>query len=410
VTFTTSMDEPALRTGSAVPTHAPVRERVEAVDVVRGIIMVLMALDHTRDFFGDVGANPTNLATATVPLFFTRWVTHFCAPTFFLLTGTGAWLSRCRRSTGDLSRFLITRGLWLILLELTVVRFFWQFNLDYRLTMLTVLWALGWAMIVLGALVHLPVRVVGAIGVVMIATHNLLDRVQPVTFGALAPLWSVLHAPGVIAPGPGHVVFGAYPLIPWIGVTAAGYALGSLWNLPADRRRAALLRLGFAVIAAFVVLRAVNLYGDPRPWAPQSGAMLTVASFLNLNKYPPSLLFLLMTLGPVLLALRALDGHTPAWLRPAQVFGKVPMFYYILHVLVLHLLAAAACLVRYGTARSVMESPTLDRFPMTQLPGWPAPLPVVYIIWIGVVLVLYPCCRWYAAVKRRSPSPWLSYL
>jgi uncharacterized membrane protein len=386
------------------------RERVHSVDVVRGIIMVLMALDHTRDFFGDLGANPTNIATTTVPLFFTRWVTHFCAPTFFLLTGTGAWLARRQRSTADLSRFLITRGLWLILLELTVMRFLWQFNVDYRLTLLTVLWALGWAMIVLGALVHIPVRIVGAIGVVMIATHNLLDGLQPGMFGALQPLWSVLHAPGFVVPGPEHVVFTAYPLIPWIGVTAAGYALGSLWDLPSERRRALMLRLGLGLVAAFLLLRALNLYGDPRPWTPQPGAMLTVASFLNLNKYPPSLLFLLMTLGPVLLALRALDGRTPAWLRPAQLFGKVPMFYYILHVLVLHLLALAAALARYGTARPAMESPTLDRFPMTQLPGWPVSLPVVYLIWIGAVLLLYPCCRWYAQVKRRSSGPWLSYL
>jgi uncharacterized membrane protein len=389
---------------------ATLRQRVDAVDVVRGIIMILMALDHTRDFFGDAAANPTNLATTTTALFFTRWVTHFCAPTFFLLTGTGAWLSRRRRSTGDLSRFLVTRGLWLILLEVTVVRFFWQFNVDYRLTLLNVLWALGWSMIVLGALVWLPVRVIGAIGVVMIATHNFLDGVQATTFGALAPVWSLLHAPNFILPGPAHVVFSAYPLIPWIGVTAAGYALGALWDRPAERRRAVLLRLGLGMIAALLLLRTFNVYGDPRPWAPQAHASLTVISFLNLNKYPPSLLFLLMTLGPVMLVLRAVDARTPRVLRPAQVIGKVPMFYYILHVLLLHLVAVAASLARYGTARPAIESPTLDRFPMTQLPGWPASLPVVYLIWIGVVLALYPCCRWYAAVKRRSRNPWLSYL
>jgi uncharacterized membrane protein len=383
---------------------------VEAVDVVRGIIMILMALDHTRDYFGDLAANPTNLATTTPALFFTRWVTHFCAPTFFLLTGVGAYLSRRRRSTRDLSRFLVTRGLWLIVLELTVVRFFWQFNVDYRLTVLTVLWALGWAMILLGVLVHLPVRIVGAIGVLMIATHNLFDRVQAGAFGALAPLWSVLHAPNIVVPGPEHVVFVAYALIPWVGVTAAGYALGSLWDLPVDRRRSMLLRLGLSCIAAFVALRAFNLYGEPRPWAPQAQAALTVVSFLNLNKYPPSLLFLLMTIGPVLLVLRALDARTPRPLRPAQVIGEVPMFYYVMHILLLHLAALAASVARYGTARPAMESPTLDRFPMTQLPGWPASLPVVYLVWIGVVLALYPLCRWYAALKRRSNNRWLSYL
>ncbi len=386
------------------------RERVDVVDVVRGIIMILMALDHTRDYFGDASASPTNLATTTAALFFTRWVTHFCAPTFFLLTGTGAYLSRRRRSVGDLSRFLVTRGLWLIVLELTVARFFWQFNVDYRITLLNVLWALGWAMIVLGLLVRLPVRAVAAIGMVMIATHNLLDGVQTASFGALAPLWTLLHSPGFILPGPAHVVFAAYPIIPWVGVTATGYALGAVWDLPTDRRRALLLRLGIGCIAAFLVLRGFNLYGDPAPWAPQARPSLTLISFLNLNKYPPSLLFLLMTLGPVLLALRALDGRVPRALRSAQIIGKVPMFYYLLHILLLHLVVVVAYLARFGTARPAVDSPTLDRFPMTQLPSWPSSLPIVYLVWIGVVLALYPLCRWYAGVKRRSGNPWLSYL
>ena len=387
-----------------------VRQRLEVVDVVRGVIMILMALDHTRDFFGDASASPTNLATTTVALFFTRWVTHFCAPTFFLLTGTGAYLSRSRRSVADLSRFLVTRGLWLIVLEVVVARFLWQFNLDYRLTLLNVLWAIGWAMITLGALVHLPLKAIGAFGIALIAGHNLFDRVSAGRFGAWAPIWSLLHSPSIIVPGPAHVVFDAYPLIPWMGVTAAGYALGALWDLSVERRRAMLLRLGLACVAAFLLLRGFNVYGDPVPWSVQPRASMTLVSFLNLNKYPPSLLFLLMTLGPVLLALRALDGKTPAFLRPAQIIGKVPMFYYLAHVLLLHLIATGACLVRYGSIRPAIESPTLDKFPMTQLPGWPSSLPVVYLVWITVVITLYPFCRWYADVKRRSNNPWLSYL
>jgi uncharacterized membrane protein len=389
---------------------APLRQRVDVVDVVRGIIMILMALDHTRDYFGDASVSPTNLATTTVALFFTRWVTHFCAPTFFLLTGTGAFLSRRHRSVSDLSRFLITRGLWLILLELTVARFFWQFNVDYRVTLLNVLWALGWAMMVLGVLVHLPVRVVGAIGVMIIATHNVFDGVLPAALGSFAPLWTLLHSPGFVTQGTAHVVFVAYPIIPWIGVSAVGYSLGALWGLPAERRQAILLRLGLGCIAALLVLRGFNVYGDPEPWSMQSSGVMTLVSFLDLNKYPPSLLFLLMTLGPVLLALRALDGHTPALLRPAQVVGKVPMFYYLLHIVTLHLVALGACLFRFGTIRPAIESPTVDRFPMTQPPGWPAGLPVVYLVWIGVVVAIYPLCRWYAGVKRRSNNPWLSYL
>ncbi|HEY0997702.1 MAG TPA: heparan-alpha-glucosaminide N-acetyltransferase domain-containing protein [Gemmatimonadaceae bacterium] len=389
---------------------ALLRGRVEAVDVVRGIIMILMALDHTRDYFGDASASPTNLATTTAALFFTRWVTHFCAPAFFLLTGTGAYLSRRRRATAGLSTFLVTRGLWLVVLEVTVMRFLWQFNLDYRVTLLNVLWALGWAMITLGALVRLPVRVVGAIGMVMIAAHNLLDGVRAASFGAWAPAWSLLHSPGVIVPGPRHLVFAAYPLIPWVGVTAVGYALGMLWDLPAGRRRASLLRLGLGCLAAFLVLRGFNVYGDPAAWSVQPRGSMTLVSFLNLNKYPPSLLFLLLTLGPVLLALRALDGHTPTVLRPARVIGAVPLFYFLMHVLLLHLVAAGASLARFGTMRPAVESPALDRFPMTQVPGWPASLPVVYMVWIVVVLALYPACAWYAGVKRRSGSRWLSYL
>ncbi|CAN5223916.1 DUF1624 domain-containing protein [soil metagenome] len=388
----------------------PLRQRVDAVDVVRGVIMILMALDHTRDFFGNASASPTNLATTTVALFFTRWITHFCAPTFFLLTGTSAYLARRRRSVSGLSRFLVTRGLWLILLELTVIRFLWQFNLDYRLTLIDVIWALGWAMIVLGLLVRLPVRAIAAFGLVLIATHNLFDGIRAATFGALAPLWSLLHVPGFIVPGPAHVLFSAYPLIPWVGVTAVGYALGALWDMTAERRRALLLRMGVGCIALFFVLRSFNVYGDPGPWSVQPTGSMTLLSFINVNKYPPSLLFLLMTLGPVLLALRALEGQVPAVLRPAQIIGKVPFFYYLMHVLVLHVAAAGAMLVRLGSVRPALDSPSVDRFPMTQPPGWPVSLPVVYLIWIGVVLVLYPVCAWYAGVKRRSNNPWLSYL
>lgn len=386
------------------------RQRLESVDVVRGIIMILMALDHVRDYVGDLAASPTNLAVTTVPLFFTRWITNFCAPVFFLLTGTGAYLALRRRTRRGLSRFLLTRGLWLVLLELTVMRFFWQFNADYRLTVLSVLWALGWAMIALAGLVYLPTWAVTAVGVVMIAAHDLLDPVKASTFGALAPLWSVLHSPGVIVSAPGHVVFAAYPLVPWIGVTAVGYGLGQLYSWPAERRRALLLRLGAGLTAAFVALRAANLYGDPRPWSVQPSAAYTALSFVNANKYPPSLLFLLMTLGPALLLLRAVDGRTPRVLRPALVIGKVPLFYYLLHVLLIHLVAVAACFARFGDVRWMLESPTLDRYPVTQPPGWPAGLPVVYVVWVGIVLALYPLCRWYAALKARRRDAWLSYL
>ena len=399
------LDVPA----SAGP-RAASRARVESVDVLRGVIMIVMALDHVRDFFG-AAVNPTDPATTTVALFFTRWITHVCAPVFFLLTGVGARLALRRRSRSELSRFLLTRGLWLIFLEIVVLRCFGlQFNFDYRVTVLTVLWALGWAMITLSALIRLPVWAAAAFGVVMIATHNLLDGVPASAFSSLAPLWSALHAPNVIYSDGRHVVLAAYVLIPWVGVTAAGYALGVIFRWDAERRRALLLRLGVGGVVAFVVLRAANVYGDPAPWSAQRSPVFTVLSFLNTTKYPPSLLFLLMTLGPALLALRALDGRTPRLLRPALVVGQVPLFYFLLHMPLIHLLAVAVSYARYGAVHWMFESPTLDRYPITQPPGWPLPLPVIYLIWVAVVVTLYPLCRWFAGVRQRRDDPWLSYL
>jgi len=372
--------------------------------------MVLMALDHVRDYFGAAG-NPTDPARATVALFFTRWITHLCAPTFFLLAGTGASLAMRRRSTGEVSRFLFTRGVWLIVLELTLLRAFgYQFNVDYRVTMLIILWALGWSMIALAALVHLPALAITAIGLTMIAAHNAFDSVRAASLGAFAPIWTMLHAPGVVVATPNHVVFAAYALIPWIGVTAAGYGLGQVFGWPPDRRRAFLMRLGVALTVAFIALRAVNIYGDPVPWTTQATATRTLLSFLNATKYPPSLLYLLMTLGPALLFLSAAERATPRVLRPALLFGRVPLFYFLLHLPLIHVLAVAVCYLRYGTAHWMFESPTLDRYPVTPPPGWGYSLPIVYGIWIGVVVALYPLCVWFAGVKERRHDAWLGYL
>ena len=384
--------------------------RIESIDVLRGIIMILMALDHTRDYFGDLAASPTNLATTTIPLFLTRWITHICAPVFFLLTGTGAYLTLRRMTKGELSRFLLTRGLWLIFLEVTLIRFLWQFNLDYHLTMLTVIWALGWAMIVLGILVHLPTWCIVAFGLVLIGGHNVVDGIQASSLGGLAPLWNVLHAPGFLLNQPGRIIFVAYPLIPWIGVTAIGYGLGTVYRWDPAQRRRFLVTAGCAAVALFVVLRAINVYGDPVPWSSQGTASFTLLSFINLTKYPPSLLYLAMTLGPALLILWLLEGYTPRMLRPALIYGRVPFFYYMLHILLLHSIATAAAAIRFGDASLATQSPTLDRFPMTQPAGWPAGLPTVYLIWIAVVVALFPFCRWFSNVRRTRRERWLSYL
>jgi uncharacterized membrane protein len=376
-------------------------KRVESIDALRGAVMVLMALDHVRDFFG-TAVNPTDPASATVAMFFTRWMTHICAPTFFLLMGAGACLAGRTKPATRLSRDLLVRGVWLIALEIVVVRCLGlQFNVDYRVTMLTVLWALGWSLIALAALVHLPTTGVAAVGVTLIVVHNLFDGVRASSFGPLAPLWTVLHAQGVIVSNPQHVVFVAYPLIPWVGVTAVGYALGQLYGWPALRRTAILWRLGIGCVATFVVLRGINVYGDPIPWTAQRSAIATGLSFLNTTKYPPSLLFLLMTLGPALCILAALDGRTPPSVRPMLTLGRVPLFYYLVHLTLIHLVAVIVCYVRYGDAHWMFQSPSLDRFPFARPPGWGFGLPVVYLVWAGIVAAMYPLCTRFAAGRAR---------
>ncbi len=458
----------SLPTAGALDVPRAPLPRLDSIDAVRGVIMILMALDHVRDFFGQPGANPLDVAHAGAGLFLTRWVTHVCAPGFFLLTGVGARLGLRQKSKAQLSRFLAARGVWLLVLDVFVVRCFGlQFNVDYRVTMLIVLWALGWAMIVLAGLIHLPDGAILAFAVVTIAAHNAFDGVAPAAFGALAPLWSILHVPGVLLATPRVTVLVGYPLVPWIAVTAAGWVLGRTYAWPEGRRRALLARLGTGCCAGFVALRALNLYGDPLRWSRQASALRTAMSFLSTVKYPPSLLFLLMTLGPILLLLAALErrpaapsptvgagptagagpaagaeaaaragaaaGAGPAGhagsaaharsaaqagrpprdgrpLQPALVFGRVPLFYYLVHMPLIHLAAAAVCLIRYGDAHWMFQSPSRDRFPFTTPPGWGFDLPIVYLIWIAVVLSLYPLCRWYAGVKRRGDARWLSYL
>jgi uncharacterized membrane protein len=391
----------------AAPTR---RARIEAIDVVRGLIMVIMALDHSHDFFGNFAANPTDLATTTVGLFFTRWITHICAPTFFLLTGIGAYLTLGRMSKGALARYLVSRGLWLIFLELAVMRFALQFNFDYHVTIITVLWALGWAMIVLAALIRLPLWAIGAFGAVLVVGHDALDGVRAASFGALAPYWLLLHQVGIVYDNGHAMVLVSYVLIPWVGVTALGYVLGSTYGWEAPARRRLLSWLGVGLIVGFILLRFIDAYGDPAPWSQQKTPLWTLLSFLDTSKYPPSLLYLMMTLGPALLLLRAFDSGTPRLLRPVHIIGRVPLFFYVLHFYLIHLLAVAASGVRYGQVREVFRSPDLAHFPFSAPSGWDLGLPFVYAVWVLVLVLLYPLCRWYAGVRQRRHWWWLSYL
>lgn len=385
--------------------------RAVSVDVLRGLVMFLMALDHVRDYFGGASVNPTDLATTTVPLFFTRWITHLCAPSFFLLTGVSAFLAGQRRGTQNLSRHLVLRGLWLLLLDVVIMRCLaWQFNFDFRVTFLIVLWALGWAMITLALFCRWRPWVAGVFGTVLILTHNLFDGVNPNALGAFRPIWLILHQPGLLLAGPKYFVLVAYPLIPWIGVTAVGYALGQVMLWTPERRQALLLRAGIGLTAGFIALRLLNVYGDPVRWSVQKDGLFTVLSLINATKYPPSLLFLLMTLGPALLILRATDRGVPRWLQPTIVLGKVPFFYFVAHVVVIHLLALVVCGVRYGDIHWVFESARPDQYPFNQPPGWPLSLAWVYAIWLSVVVLLWPLCRWFGGVKARRKDWWLSYL
>jgi uncharacterized membrane protein len=364
--------------------------------------MVVMALDHTRDYFHNYMHDPLDVESTTPAIFFTRWITHYCAPEFVFLAGTGAYLYGSRRTRGELSRFLWTRGLWLVFLEITWVRFAWSFDLDLRHGGFQVIWALGVSMIVLAALVHLPLWMTTAFGVLMCATHNLLDRFDAVRPERPSFLWAVLHSQGRFGSFDGWGLGIRYPLIPWIGVMAAGYGFGALMLLPREERRRAVAKLGFALCAAFVIVRAIDVYGDEQHWSQQPSALFTLLSFVNCTKYPPSLDYLLMTLGPALLFLAWMDREPPRLLRPILTFGRVPMFFYLLHIPLIHASSMVIDLVRHGPREmSMFQEPP---------PDWGFGLAGVYVAWIAILVALYFPCRWFAGVKQRRREAWLSYL
>ncbi len=378
---------------------APGRPRIVALDVVRGAIMVLMAIDHVRVYAGVPAGGPTP------GVFFTRWVTHFCAPGFVFLAGTAAYLyGRKLDNPAALTRFLVRRGAWLILLELTVLRLAWTFNLDYAHYLLAgVIWMLGWCMILLGLLIRLPLRAVGGFGLGLVALHNLSDTIpgfaEAARHSAAAPLWQLLYFGGGI--GPLAVL---YVIVPWIGVMALGYAFGSWFERSPSERRTRCLVWGGGAILLFLVLRGFNLYGDPRPWNPARPL-----SFLATNKYPASLLFLLMTLGPIVALVPALERASGWWADRLAVFGRVPLFYYLLHIPLIHLLALLVALVRTPQALSwLFGNHPLN--PPEVPPGYQWSLPLLYLVFAIAVVLLYFPCRWFAGLKARRSDPWLRYL
>lgn len=389
--------------------------RLNSIDLLRGIVMVIMALDHSRDFFHKAAFtdDPMNFATTTPWLYFTRWITHFCAPTFVFLSGTSAFLMGQRRTKKELSKFLITRGLWLVFVELFIITLGWTFNPLYNAFILQVIWAIGISMIILGVLVRFPFWVVFAFGCLVVFGHNLLDYSEAARNGVVPLWWEFLHHGffKIIPLGNNHIIILIYSFLPWTGLMTLGYCLGVLFkkdSLP-ELRKKRLMQIGLGAIALFIVLRLINQYGDPHPWSKQPrGAFYSFLSFLNATKYPPSLMFSCMTLGPAILFLAFIENVKSKLANFFIVYGRVPFFYYVLHFYFLHTICVIAFFASGYTTSQIVD-PNIPFLFRPQTFGFD--LWVVYAVWITVVLLLYPLCKWYGNYKLKHKEKWwLSYL
>jgi len=391
----------------------PVSYRIESIDLLRGLIMVIMALDHVRDYFhaGAFTDDPLNLNTTTPVLYFTRWITHFCAPLFMFLSGLSASIVGQRKGRAYLTRFLFTRGIWLVFLELTVVCFAWFFNPTFTTQLIGVIWALGFSMIFLAGLIHLPKWLIIAIGLTMVFGHNLMDSIQVTSSTAASFGWSLLHQFNFYKIGPFNML-AAYPLIPWIGVMALGYCLGGVYNLQEDaqKRKRFLLSLGVISLVLFVIIRYINLYGDPSQWRGQKSGFYTVLSFLKVTKYPPSLLYLLVTIGPGLIFLSVSEKWNGALSRRIQTIGRVPMFYYLVHLYLIHTGALIAAVVSGRSWTDMVNFGTWISGE-AKLQGYGFSLGTTYIVWALLVVLLYFLCKRYDRYKAAHREKWwLSYL
>lgn len=383
------------------------RPRIDSVDFLRGLVIVVMALDHVRDYTTAVRFDPLDLTQSDAALFLTRWITHFCAPVFVFLAGTSAgFQAAAGKSKAELARFLATRGLWLIFLELTIIYVGWTFNFTPS-AFLQVIWAIGASMIVLAGLVFLPVWAISAFAAVLILGHNAFDAVSAAQFaapttGAGPVAWMFLHHMGFTLIGPAPV-FVAYPLVPWVGVMALGYVFAGVYRMGEGERRTFLLRAGLAAIAAFAILRGFNIYGDPQPWSAQSGPLKSALSFVNTSKYPPSLLFLLMTLGPAMIVLALAERWRGAVHDFFVAFGRVPLFFYVVHIYLAHAAAVALAVAQGFPATALLVH-------FLFLPqGYGYGLGVVYLVWFALIAALYPACLWFGRLKKRSRAWWMSY-
>ncbi len=390
--------------------------RIESIDVLRGLVMVIMAIDHTRDFFHTTAwtDDPLNLATTTPALFMTRWITHLCAPIFVFLSGTSIYLQSLRKTKPELSSFLIKRGLWLMVADLLIVNLGMTFNPLYTVQILQVIWATGISMVILGLLIHGPFRLILALGLVIVLGHNLLDSVEAAPGFKLTLWWDLLHHRGIHPYGNGHFLFVFYPFVPWLGLMLLGYCIGPFFGptVSPDQRRKWLARTGLGVLLLFVALRFSNLYGDPFPWSSQKTALLTFFSFIKVEKYPPSLLYMCVTIGPGLLFLAVIEPVRNGLTNILRTFGRTAFFYYLVHWYLIHTLCMLVFLSR---GHALAEGPGIaakNQLPFLFIaPGEGVSLPVVYVIWLAVVVSLYPLCRWYDAYKTSHKEQWwLSYL
>lgn len=384
-------------------------KRIYSIDIARGLVMIIMALDHTRDLLHTdaLTRNPTNLATTTPLLFFTRWITHLCAPSFVFLSGASAYLSAQRRNDAGASRrWLFTRGIFLVLLEITLVNFGIWYDFHFQTMLIQVIAAIGFSFIGLGLLYKLPEKVIGIIGVSIIFLHDLLTPLPMVSNPLLQFTGALLLGGGVIKVGGTTILF-AYPVLPWMGILFAGYSVGRLFTMPDKVRKKRLLHIGWIALGLFVLLRASNVYGDAAKWSVQKSAVFTFLSFINVSKYPPSLLYTLLMLGILMLFLSFMEGRGNGFTRIATVYGKVPMFYYLIHWNVIHLLMLAMVFLEGYRADQLV----FGTFQFGRPPGSGISLGMVYLVWLCVVAVLYPLCIWYGRYKAGHPEKrWLRYL
>ena len=393
-------------------TKAPTkRKRIQSIDLLRGTVMVIMALDHVRDYFhyDAFFFSPTDLTQSNPTLFWTRFITHFCAPVFVLLAGTSAFMVGQKKDKKSLSIWLLKRGIWLVIVELTIVKFAWFFQLDFTNIIVAVIWALGISMIILAGFVHLPKKLGLAICLLFILSHNLFDGYVPDSKTAHA-FWMLLHEQNVFQLGSFGIVFVGYPIVPWVFVMPLGYYLGNLYSKDVDPqiRKSTLLKLGIGSIVFFLVLRAFNIYGDAIHWDLQDTIGMSLASFIDVTKYPPSLQYLLITLGPALVFLALAENWKGKFLDKIIIIGRVPMFFYIIHLFVIHL-AALLVVVLTGFPANAM---VIDLWVSMQeeLQGYGFSLPWVWVIWIAIVILLYPMCNWYNTYKNNNRDKWwLSY-